>query len=195
MSCGVEWCFSMCVRACMAECIMQSKRDFCSSCKHAFSCSAASKTAKDLKLGYAYIGLACFFIFKGTTARPLLVGSLFLNWCADVARPDKISGADINSICQEVSWIIPCFVLCFIVSKCLFQQHCAYVFLMLTSPSCLSSGRNVGCAREQVYRPGQRFWESLQDGHQERRAGARVLQIDNERNKICIEEKVLTLVY
>lgn len=30
----------MCVRACMAECIMQSK--------HTFSCSAASKTVKDL---------------------------------------------------------------------------------------------------------------------------------------------------
>lgn len=28
-----------------------------------------------------------------------------LNWYADVARPDKISGADINSICQEVRWM------------------------------------------------------------------------------------------
>lgn len=36
----------------------------------------------------------------------------------------------------------------------LFQQHCVYVFPMLTSHSCFSSGWNVGCAREQVYRPG-----------------------------------------
>lgn len=28
---------------------------------------------------------------------------VLLNLCVDVARPDKISGADINSICQEVS--------------------------------------------------------------------------------------------
>lgn len=30
-------------------------------------------------------------------------GMISLTPAADVARPDKISGADINSICQEVS--------------------------------------------------------------------------------------------
>lgn len=28
----------------------------------------------------------------------------------DVARPDKISGADINAICQEVSLLYKCFI-------------------------------------------------------------------------------------
>lgn len=41
---------------------------------------------------------------SGRRRSPRHAGNGFLNSpAADVARPDKISGADINSICQEVS--------------------------------------------------------------------------------------------
>lgn len=35
---------------------------------------------------------------------PMFFSLLILDFDSDVARPDKISGADINSICQEV-WL------------------------------------------------------------------------------------------
>ena len=35
----------------------------------------------------------------------LIKGCISLTASPDVARPDKISGADINAICQEVSYV------------------------------------------------------------------------------------------
>lgn len=87
----------------------------------------------------------------------------------------------------------------------LLVEQCKSVFafpnflcLFLSFPA--FSGWHVGGPWEQVYRPGQRLWKSLQNRHQEGRAGARVLQVESKKTHPREQKKVsrhggLLLIY
>ena len=74
-----------------------------------------------------------------------------------VSRPDHISGADINSICQEVR---PPFA---------HRQQTSVVSFL---------GWHASGARKSLHCLGQRLREGLQKCHQEERTRFRILQVD-----------------
>ena len=118
-----------------------------------------------------------------------------------MARPDKISGADINSICQEVSdgfcldWAGVCVKSLplettlppsFCPSLPPWVLGCVCVFLHhhwrwgvqgVGFNSYPLTERDVGCPRESLHCFGQGLRESIQDSHQEGRTGAWILQM------------------